>query len=400
MKQGAEQGKGKKTKEPKTNKKAGLIKEQRQSSIGVKMLVLLLVMVIIATAANLVNYNAMKRMNAAVATITGVNVTGMRQTDDIQAGLQSLQKDFYRFLATKKGEEGHTEAQADYDANKKALNTLFTQYISTGTDTDKTARTEFYTQVSNILQQMDSVMELYDAGQTGKASIAVNKTRESMAAINETIAGLQTQSQKNMDQATAGAESLYESITGVSILMTFLTVLAGLIGVIYVLLGVVKPMRRATKELRGMIRDIEGGKGDLTAHLHSRSHDEIGQMIGSFNQFIDVLEKLIEKIKKVSSDLEASAAAVNDGVRAAGDKITDTSATMQELSASMQEASETIQNITGSIDEMKQEITRMAEKTGEGLESVNDIQVKADEMKESAARSQASVDSMISEISA
>ena len=158
-------------------------------------------------------------------------------------------------------------------------------------------------------------------------------------------------------------------------------------------------MRAATRDLMKMITEIDGGCGDLTAHLKVRGNDEIGQMVRGFNQFIDVLRNLIEKIKKGSGELEHTAASVDNGVRAAGDKITGTSATMEQLAASMEEVSATVINITENIESIRKDITVMADKTGEGLERVDSIRQKAEGMKADATASQVSAADMVARIS-
>jgi methyl-accepting chemotaxis protein len=158
-------------------------------------------------------------------------------------------------------------------------------------------------------------------------------------------------------------------------------------------------MRAATRDLMKMITEIDGGSGNLTAHLKVRGNDEIGQMVRGFNQFIDVLRNLIEKIKNGSGELEHTAISVDNGVRAAGDKITDTSATMEQLAASMQEVSATVVNITENIESIRSDITVMADKTGEGLERVDNIRQKAENMKTDATESQKSANDMVVRIS-
>ena len=272
-------------------------------------------------------------------------------------------------------------------------------YDATEGDGQKQIMQKIYDGVNNVLERMDNAMEKYDDGKTGKVSIEVNVIRVCMEEVNTYITGIQQKSVNEMDEATAQSHATYQAVSKVCVGMAAVSILVGIAGILVILIGVVKPMRAATRDLMKMITEIDGGSGDLTAHLKVRGNDEIGQMVRGFNQFIDVLRNLIEKIKKGSGELEHTAASVDDGIRAAGDKITGTSATMEQLAASMQEVSATVINITETIESIRKDITVMADKTGEGLERVDSIRQKAEGMKADAAASQVSAADMVARIS-
>lgn len=375
-------------------------KKQVKGSIGVKLITVLLIMVAVTTVTNAINYSAMLDMNRSIQDVTDSKVPDLQNSYNIQYSLEAVQKDFYRYLATTKGETSHTEAREDYAEDKETAAQLVTElYESADGDGDKQIMQKLYDGVNNVFERMDNAMQQYDDGKTGKVSIEVNVIRVCMEEVNTYITSMQTRSVREMSDATLGAHATYRTVSKVCVGMAALTMAVGVLGIFLVLIGVVRPMRAATSDLLKMVEQIDRGTGDLTSHLKVRSNDEIGQMIRGFNQFIDVLKNLIEKIKSGSGELEQTAANVNDGVHAAGDKITDTSATMEELAASMQEVSATIINITENIESIRQDITVMADKTGEGLSKVDGVRQKTETMKANAMASQTSANDMVSHIS-
>ena len=283
-------------------------KKTRNSSMAVKLVAILVLMVAVTMVSNVINYEAMVKMNHSIKDVTDSKVPDLQNAYNIQYSLEAVQKDFYRYLATTKGETSHTEARND-DGQKQIMQKI-------------------YDGVNNVLERMDNAMEKYDDGKSGKVSIEVNVIRVCMEEVNAYITGIQQKSVNEMDEATAQAHATYQAVSKVCVGMAVASILVGVAGILVILIGVVKPMRAATRDLMKMITEIDGGRGDLTAHLKVRGNDEIGQMVRGFNQFIDVLRNLIEKIKKGSGELEHTAASVDNGVRAAGDKITGTSATM------------------------------------------------------------------------
>ena len=375
-------------------------KKTRNSSMAVKLVAILVLMVAVTMVSNVINYEAMVKMNHSIKDVTDSKVPDLQNAYNIQYSLEAVQKDFYRYLATTKGETSHTEARNDYAADREAVADLVQQmYDATEGDGQKQIMQKIYDGVNNVLERMDNAMEKYDDGKNGKVSIEVNVIRVCMEEVNAYITGIQQKSVNEMDEATAQAHATYQAVSKVCVGMAAVSILVGIAGILVILIGVVKPMRAATSDLMKMITEIDGGSGNLTAHLKVRGNDEIGQMVRGFNQFIDVLRNLIEKIKKGSGELEHTAASVDNGVRAAGDKITGTSATMEQLAASMEEVSATVINITENIESIRKDITVMADKTGEGLERVDSIRQKAEGMKADATASQVSAADMVARIS-
>ena len=375
-------------------------KKTRNGSMAVKLVAILVLMVAVTMVSNVINYDAMVKMNHSIKDVTDSKVPDLQNAYNIQYSLEAVQKDFYRYLATTKGETSHTEARNDYAADREAVADLVQQmYDATEGDGQKQIMQKIYDGVNNVLERMDNAMEKYDDGKSGKVSIEVNVIRVCMEEVNAYITGIQQKSVNEMDEATAQAHATYQAVSKVCVGMAVASILVGVAGILVILIGVVKPMRAATRDLMKMITEIDGGSGDLTAHLKVRGNDEIGQMVRGFNQFIDVLRNLIEKIKKGSGELEHTAASVDNGVRAAGDKITGTSATMEQLAASMEEVSATVINITENIESIRKDITVMADKTGEGLERVDSIRQKAEGMKADATASQVSAADMVARIS-
>ena len=375
-------------------------KKTRNSSMAVKLVAILVLMVAVTMVSNVINYEAMVKMNHSIKDVTDSKVPDLQNAYNIQYSLEAVQKDFYRYLATTKGETSHTEARNDYAADREVVADLVQQmYDATEGGGQKQIMQKIYDGVNNVLERMDNAMEKYDDGKSGKVSIEVNVIRVCMEEVNAYITGIQQKSMNEMDEATAQAHATYQAVSKVCVGMAVISILVGMAGILVILIGVVKPMRAATRDLMKMITEIDGGSGDLTAHLKVRGNDEIGQMVRGFNQFIDVLRNLIEKIKKGSGELEHTAASVDNGVRAAGDKITGTSATMEQLAASMEEVSATVINITENIESIRKDITVMADKTGEGLERVDSIRQKAEGMKADATASQVSAADMVARIS-
>ena len=259
-------------------------KKTRNSSMAVKLVAILVLMVAVTMVSNVINYDAMVKMNHSIKDVTDSKVPDLQNAYNIQYSLEAVQKDFYRYLATTKGETSHTEARNDYAADREAVADLVQQmYDATEGDGQKQIMQKIYDGVNNVLERMDNAMEKYDDGKTGKVSIEVNVIRVCMEEVNTYITGIQQKSVNEMDEATAQSHATYQAVSKVCVGMAAVSILVGIAGILVILIGVVKPMRAATRDLMKMITEIDGGSGDLTAHLKVRGNDEIYKLVESTN---------------------------------------------------------------------------------------------------------------------
>ena len=156
-------------------------KKTRNSSMAVKLVAILVLMVAVTMVSNVINYDAMVKMNHSIKDVTDGKVPDLQNAYNIQYSLEAVQKDFYRYLATTKGETSHTEARNDYAADREAVADLVQQmYDATEGDGQKQIMQKIYDGVNNVLERMDNAMEKYDDGKTGKVSIEVNVIRVCM----------------------------------------------------------------------------------------------------------------------------------------------------------------------------------------------------------------------------
>ena len=86
-------------------------KKTRNSSMAVKLVAILVLMVAVTMVSNVINYDAMVKMNHSIKDVTDSKVPDLQNAYNIQYSLEAVQKDFYRYLATTKGETSHTEAR-------------------------------------------------------------------------------------------------------------------------------------------------------------------------------------------------------------------------------------------------------------------------------------------------
>ncbi|TFZ32832.1 methyl-accepting chemotaxis protein, partial [Pseudomonas syringae] len=89
-------------------------------------------------------------------------------------------------------------------------------------------------------------------------------------------------------------EMLY-SILGITVLVL---VIIGIIGI--VLTGT---LLRPLGLMKNSLDDIAAGEGDLTRRLVITSNDELGDLAGSFNRFVDQIQGMVRQISEMTGQL-------------------------------------------------------------------------------------------------
>jgi len=131
-----------------------------------------------------------------------------------------------------------------------------------------------------------------------------------------------------------------------------------------------KPLKNITH----MARDISDGEGDLTARINVGTKDELGELAGSFNTFIETLQRTIQAIRgdagkvnassadlsSLSTEMSVSARSVSDRSNAVTDSAAELSANMVSMADTMAQASVTVGHVAEAVSEMRGTISEIA----------------------------------------
>lgn len=379
-------------------------KTARGRSVAVLFISVLVVIALVATSSNLLNYAAIKGMEASIDQITEVGLANTTLISEVERTIEAIQKDFYGYSATGPKTDAHANFKTSYDEDTLYLEELLAQMVAAGWESEVAVLeenlNEMYENMTKIMHYADLEDSLDDTTVVAMQKVAqLNAIQSVIGEMNASLDNLDAACKEQTAAAIAASKGLQRQTVAIGFVMILVTIAISVAGGFFSYARIAKPLKKAAKELGVIIVDIREGHGDLTNHIKYNSRDEIGLMVNGFNEFIDVLKDMIDKIKSGSYQLEEAAGQVNEGVRAAGDKISSTSATMQQLTASMEEATASMERISNNIEQIGHEIVSMAEQTNEGLSFADNIRKRADEMKENAEVSQNQANGIVSEIS-
>ena len=173
---------------------------------------------------------------------------------------------------------------------------------------------------------------------------------------------------------------------------TFIFDLAVLgIGMLVFVFGIVvankkiaSPAKQASKELDDIVVKLQEGRGDLTQRINSKSQDEIGQLAGGVDKFIDILQELMLKIQNASERMKSSVGEVSGQIDESNRSAMNVSAATEELAASMEEISATIDQIAKNSSDILAQIQEIRDRANDGVNEMNDIKHRAEAMHREA----------------
>lgn len=160
-------------------------------------------------------------------------------------------------------------------------------------------------------------------------------------------------------------------ITSIVVVAAVLLLVFGIIGV---WLG--NAFLRPLQQIKANLDDIAAGEGDLTRRLPVTSQDELGQLAGSFNRFVEKVHGLVRQIVEMTGQLTELVSQVSDQAQRSEQAMaqqrheTDQVATaINEMSAAAHEVAKSAQNAA--------EAAQQTDREGNAAKSVVDGSIRS-----------------------
>ncbi|PMQ16682.1 methyl-accepting chemotaxis protein [Janthinobacterium sp. AD80] len=139
-----------------------------------------------------------------------------------------------------------------------------------------------------------------------------------------------------LDQQEA-MQALQTMLTTATVTAVLLTALAAAL-----LSLLVFRMLKRLELVRDALEDIASGEGDLTRRLDSSGVDELAQIAGAFNRFIDKIAAVLVKIRTASESVKVSSSEIAAGNQDLSSRTEQQASSLEETAASMEELTSTV----------------------------------------------------------
>lgn len=162
----------------------------------------------------------------------------------------------------------------------------------------------------------------------------------------------------------------------------------GILLVICIILLVRRLVVQKVLFITNVFKEVAEGRGDLTKRIVINSKDEIGDLSEYFNVFIKGIQELVKKIIQETDSVNHAIAISNEKIYGLTVDLQGASDSVESLSAGMEETAAVTQDISTTYGEIESAIETISEKAQVGAVSANEINNKANALKDNAKNSQ------------
>ncbi|MBI9090242.1 MAG: cache domain-containing protein [Desulfobacterium sp.] len=247
----------------------------------------------------------------------------------------------------------------------------------------------FKTGAQETLEQLNQVLGLASA--TDGIKNAATNYISSWTAYAENLAAAENYAKaagttvetanRLMHTISSETKSRLNSATGNGKRMILLFILAGFVLGIAASFFLIRSITSPIKATSSMLKDIAEGEGDLTQRLNVVTNDELGELAGWFNTFMDKLQNIIGEIAKNSKTLGGSA---QDLIRLASQMSKgagETSDLSDSVSAAAEEMSTNMTSVVAATEQSSTNVNTMATATDEMTSTINEIAVNSEKAR-------------------
>lgn len=226
-----------------------------------------------------------------------------------------------------------------------------------------------------------------------QSNIATDMMVEKSVKITEHL----TEVTPEVEVLLAEQNKLFEGMKSSNTAKIVIAVLATVLVVSVAIFGVLRPLLEMNRKLKGMITDIEAGKGDLTQRVTVRGKDEIGQLAVGINAFFETLQGIMGQMTASSDKLHAVVDNVVGKVSGVNTSSMDISANMEELSATMEEISASVATIRENTRNANEKVDVLTEATKDLVNYAGEMQQRAEALEQKAVDNKQNTGAVVAE---
>lgn len=181
-------------------------------------------------------------------------------------------------------------------------------------------------------------------------------------------------------------KELGDKIYNQSFYISIILLLSVIILLLFILLMSQKILASLSK-MKKRLHELANQGGDLTQQIEILSHDELGDMAGSINEFLASLRGIISSVREASYNMQQVSTEMNSTVEQLNANIEDISSTTEELSAGMEEtnaSTEEINSVSHVVETISSELTTQAIEASKNATNIEERANAIHEMAKSA----------------
>lgn len=355
-------------------------KVMRKSSLGARVILILVVMIAMFLVVTTKNISSISEMGKQSAVVTN----GYLSLESALIDITSSYKD--------------VNLNASICTYRTADNTTYMEEMKTALDKtfvnievlDKAVKacndaeiTSSYEELRVSLDEyMDDASNFYEKLARGSSDLA---TKVAALSAKKTTCDLKMEALDEVVNSKAAkaagiVEDKISSTKSTGYLYVLVFIVVAVVAIVIVMKTIAGPAKSSGKRINSIVDKISKGEGDLTERVPVSSNDEIGQMASGVNNFIEQLQDIMKKLKDEATNIQNTADEITRQVGESNTNADSVSAAMEQMSASMIQVSSSLNTIADGTNEILKEAEAMVSSTDEGVVLVDEIKDRAQSM--------------------
>ena len=185
---------------------------------------------------------------------------------------------------------------------------------------------------------------------------------------------------------TAADES--EALERLNQLLASAAIALLLVGVAATVLAsvMVNSQLRGLSRVRDAMREIGSGTGDLTQRLPSQGQDELSEIAGAFNAFVEKIEHVMHDVRASSESIANASSEIATGTLDLSNRTEQTASNLEETAASMEQLTDAVRHSAESASGANQLASSSAHIANRGGAVVAQVVATMNEISTSSSR--------------
>jgi len=381
----------------KKQKKNGTIKVQ--SRMSRKVLIPVVCLVVVALLSSWIGHQNLTSMYRASNEITSVYMKKTAQLNEISDKFKEMEILAYSMCVTKSTNDRASMLEQSA-ATKEEINGLLDKLDQMSVTEDEKSRVQtirtYYEGFTDAYQKVTDSIENGNKTQAQEyCNLELFKAANKLSdALNSYIEFYNT----DVDAVVANQGNVYKQGIYANLIVVGLIIVMLVASLYTTIFKVVKPIKKTSKELKVIVKDMQSGHADMTKRVTVKGSDEIAELASGMNVFLDTLQEVLGEIATNSNAIQDVVQNVGKSVDTANTNAYDVSAVMEELSATMEEVSSSATTVTDNISNVNDEVISIADDSKAMNDYASTMQERAEQLKQKAVNNQENTSQMIAGI--
>jgi len=381
----------------KKQKKNGTIKVQ--SRMSRKVLIPVVCLVVVALLSSWIGHQNLTSMYRASNEITSVYMEKTAQLNEISDKFKEMEILAYSMCVTKSTNDRASMLEQSA-ATKEEINGLLDKLDQMSVTEDEKSRVQtirtYYESFTDAYQKVTDSIENGNKTQAQEyCNLELFKAANKLSdALNSYIEFYNT----DVDTVVANQGNVYKQGIYANLIVVGLIIVMLVASLYTTIFKVVKPIKKTSKELKVIVKDMQSGHADMTKRVTVKGSDEIAELASGMNVFLDTLQEVLGEIATNSNAIQDVVQNVGKSVDTANTNAYDVSAVMEELSATMEEVSSSATTVTDNISNVNDEVISIADDSKAMNDYASTMQERAEQLKQKAVNNQENTSQMIAGI--